>query len=186
MLNSDRTPAMSKAIVNPDTQAPMNIRLPLPSIALLLACAGLSVASSAQNPASAQEPIGPPAPMAAALHQAPQISEYVREVFQDRGGDYWFGTNGDGVSRYDGTTFTAFGEEQGLSMNEFPCPCGSGNKFKLCHGPNGAHVQELFEDQDGILWFGCSGGLFRLDGESVINVTREGPWPERATEPKKG
>ena len=109
----------------------------------------------------------------------------VYEILQDRAGNMWFSTLGAGACRYDGKSFTEFGEEAGLSFNELPCPCGSRNKYKNCHGPNGGHVQELFEDKDGILWFGCSGGLFRLDGESVVNVTREGPWPAPVQEPKK-
>lgn len=46
-------------------------------------------------PAPAQDP--PPV--------AVQISEFVRRIFQDSRGDMWFGTNGDGVIRYDGTSF---------------------------------------------------------------------------------
>ncbi len=43
-------------------------------------------------------------------------------------------------------------------------------------GPH-SHVQEIFEDKDGVLWLGCSGGLFRFDGKSFVNVTQNGPWP---------
>jgi hypothetical protein len=39
-------------------------------------------------------------------------------------------------------------------------PCGSGSKYRNCHGPNGARVQAFFEDKAGVLWLGCSGGLF--------------------------
>lgn len=104
-------------------------------------------------------------------------NDRVFEVLQDSAGDMWFSTLGAGVCRYDGKAFTAFGADQGLTVNELPCPCGSGEKFKLCHGPNGVGVQEIFEDKDGTLWFGCSGGLFRWDGASFVNVTRDGPWP---------
>lgn len=95
----------------------------------------------------------------------------------------WFSTLGAGACRYDGTAFKAFGADQGLSINDFPCPCGSGRLYRDCHGPNDAHVQEIFEDKDGILWFGCSGGLFRLEGDFVVNVTRNGPWPSREPAP---
>jgi ligand-binding sensor domain-containing protein len=105
-------------------------------------------------------------------------NDRVYEIFEDQTGHLWFSTLGAGACRYDGTTFTAFGADQGLTINELPCPCGSGSMYASCHGPNGAHVQEMFQDKDGVLWFGCSGGLFRLDGEKLVNVTRDGPWPE--------
>ena len=104
-------------------------------------------------------------------------------ILEDRAGNMWFSTLGAGACRYDGQTFTAFGEDRGLSINDLPCPCGGVWKYRNFHGPNGAHVQEFFQDRDGILWFGCSGGLFRLDGERMVNVTRDGPWPERAPAP---
>jgi ligand-binding sensor domain-containing protein len=110
-------------------------------------------------------------------------NDRVYEILEDRAGNMWFSTLGAGACRYDGTSFTAFGVDQGLNINEHPCPCGSGNTYKTCHGPNGGHVQEIFEDKDGILWFGCSGGLYRLDGESLVNVTQDGPWPVAAPEP---
>jgi ligand-binding sensor domain-containing protein len=110
-------------------------------------------------------------------------NDRVYEIREDRAGNMWFSTLGAGACRYDGVTFTPFGAEQGLSTDELPCPCGSGWRHKDCHGPVGAHVQEFFEDRDGVLWFGCSGGLFRLDGERVVNVTKEGPWPKRAEVP---
>ncbi len=87
----------------------------------------------------------------------------IYEIIQDRAGNMWFSTLGAGASRYDGKTFTAFREDHDLLINRMPA-----------HG----HVQEFFEDKDGILWLGCSGGLFYFDGKSIVNVTRDGPWPE--------
>ena len=82
----------------------------------------------------------------------------VFEMLEDRAGNMWFSTLGAGACRYDGKSFTAFREDRGLTKS---------------------HVQSMCEDRDGVLWFGCSGGLFRLDGESIVNVTRNGPWPVR-------
>ncbi len=88
-------------------------------------------------------------------------------ILEDSAGNMWFSTLGEGACRYDGETFTAFREDHGLMINGSPAH---------------AHVHDMFEDRDGILWFACSGGLFYLDGESFINVTRDGPWPAPAQE----
>jgi ligand-binding sensor domain-containing protein len=111
-------------------------------------------------------------------------SDRVYEILEDSAGHMWFATLGAGATRYDGDSFRKYGVEQGLIVNELPCPCGSGSKYKNCHGPGGGHVQEFFEDRDGNLWLGCSGGLFRLEGENLVNVTREGPWPARRSGPE--
>ncbi len=89
----------------------------------------------------------------------------IYEILEDRAGNMWFSTLGAGVCRYDGKSFTAFGVDQGL-WNPSPSI-----------DPANIHVQEFLEDKDGILWLGCSGGLFRFDGQSFINVTKNGPWP---------
>lgn len=89
----------------------------------------------------------------------------IYEIFQDRSGNMWFSTLGMGAVRYDGKIFTAFREDHDLMINGFPAR---------------GHVQEFYEDQDGVLWIGCSGGLFRFDGTTFVNVKRNGPWPSRA------
>lgn len=101
----------------------------------------------------------------------------VYEILEDNAGNMWFSTLGAGACRYNGASFAPFGVDQGLSINDLPCPCGSGWTLGECHGPAGGHVQEIFQDMNGVLWFGCSGGLFRLENDRFIHVTREGPWP---------
>lgn len=39
-----------------------------------------------------------------------------------------------------------------------------------------AFKDNRWTNKDGALWFGFSGGLFRFDGTSFVNVTRSGPW----------
>jgi len=97
-------------------------------------------------------------------------NDRIYEILEDSRGDLWFSTLGAGVCRYDGNSFTAFGVDHGLQ-----------NLHPLAGTPANIHVQEFFEDSDGILWLGCSGGLFRKDGESFIHVTRNGPWPAPST-----
>ena len=95
-------------------------------------------------------------------------NDRIFEILQDSAGNMWFSTLGAGTCRYDGTSFTAFREDYDLMINGRPAR---------------GHVQEFFEDKDGVLWLGCSGGLFRLDGESFINVTQNGPWPNSPSRP---
>ena len=38
-------------------------------------------------------------------------------ILEDSHGNLWFGTDGGGVSKYDGETFTHFTEKEGLSNN---------------------------------------------------------------------
>ena len=42
----------------------------------------------------------------------------VRSMLQDRDGNLWFGTDGGGVSRFDGKTWTTFTVADGLTTNE--------------------------------------------------------------------
>jgi ligand-binding sensor domain-containing protein len=73
-------------------------------------------------------------------------------ILKDKKGDLWFGTQAEGVCRYDGKTLTWFREE----------------------GLAGPAVLSLFQDSKGILWFGNNGGgLFRFDGKNLVNFTKE-------------
>jgi ligand-binding sensor domain-containing protein len=58
-------------------------------------------------------------------------------ITEDNAGNLWFGTNGGGVSKYDGKAFTNYTYDQGL-----------------------AHplVISTFKDSKGHLWFGTGGG----------------------------
>ncbi|TVQ28074.1 MAG: diguanylate cyclase [Wenzhouxiangella sp.] len=65
----------------------------------------------------------------------------IRQIFQDRGGDLWLGTNGGGLSRFDGQRFHNYGVEDGLA----------GNLIFAFH-----------EDVDGQLWIGTRGSGLSL------------------------
>lgn len=73
-------------------------------------------------------------------------------ILKDTKGNIWFGTQAEGVCRYDGKALTWF-KEKGLA---------------------GPAVLGLFEDSNGNLWFGNNGaGLFRYDGKTLTNFTEE-------------
>lgn len=72
----------------------------------------------------------------------------------DRAGDLWIGATGVGVYRYDGAAFTLISATDRPDLNA------------------GFGLQAMTEDRRGVLWFGFSGGLFRLDGERFVHVPR--------------
>lgn len=68
---------------------------------------------------------------------------------QDKDGNLWFGTTGEGVYRYDGKEFTQFTVQDGLSNN------------KIC---------SILEDKSGSIWFGTDDGVSRYDGKTISKV----------------
>ncbi len=82
-----------------------------------------------------------------------QLSRFaVYSILNDKKGNVWFGTQAEGVCRYDGKNFTWFTEK----------------------GLKNSAVLGLYEDAKGNIWFGNNGdGLFCYDGKSLINFTEE-------------
>lgn len=80
----------------------------------------------------------------------------VNSVLLDRRGHMWFGTNGGGVSRYDGNSFTTFTTTQGLVGNT---------------------IRSMWEDQKGNIWIGTLTGLSKFDGYAFQNFTLENGLP---------
>ena len=73
--------------------------------------------------------------------------------YKDRNGNLWFGTNGGGVSKYDGNKFTNYTTTHGLANNVIWC---------------------ILEDKTGNLWFGTDGnGVSKFDGKSFTNYTTQ-------------
>ena len=78
----------------------------------------------------------------------------VWSLMEDRKGNIWFGRDGFGACKYDGTSFTHFTKKDGLCSN---------------------NVSSILEDRQGNLWFGSltsdwpksikEGGLSRYDGD---------------------
>ena len=78
-------------------------------------------------------------------------SEY-RSVYcslQDKAGNIWFGTTGEGVYRFDGKLFTQFTVKDGLSHN---------------------NIYSILEDKAGNIWFGTTDGISIYDGKHISNV----------------
>lgn len=102
-------------------------------------------------------------------YQGNQISGVIRTVFQDKKGNFWFGTQ-NGLCRYDKSGLVYF-------------------DLKDSNG-QGITVHVIFEDNTGNIWIGYGGGIAKYDGnyftiyhEKDI-LTRGGLWS--MTMDKKG
>ena len=97
----------------------------------------------------------------------------VYSIIQDRGGNLWFGTLG-GVSRYDGKTPSTRSTSSGQAGSELALSETKGQRFTTFtteDGLVGNGVREIFQDREGHLWFGTSGGMSRYDGKSFQRLT---------------
>ncbi|MEZ4991425.1 MAG: two-component regulator propeller domain-containing protein [Saprospiraceae bacterium] len=81
------------------------------------------------------------------------LSDAVRCGFLDQEGIMWFGTNNEGVYRYDGTSFANYSKKDGLCSN---------------------YVSSIVEDNNGDLWFGTDKGLCHYDKKTFTHVPI--PW----------
>ena len=76
-------------------------------------------------------------------------SDNVHCSIEDKAGNLWFGTTGEGVYRYDGKLFTQFTKTDGLNSN--------------C-------IYAMLEDKAGNIWFGTENGVCRYDGKTFSNM----------------
>ena len=79
-------------------------------------------------------------------------SDNVYCSLQDKSGNLWFGTTGEGVYRHNGNSFTQFTKTDGLTSNT---------------------VYSLLEDASGNIWIGTTEGVCRFDGKKIepISIT---------------
>jgi len=85
-------------------------------------------------------------------NQQYEEAENVRCGLQDKAGNLWFGSTGDGVYRYDGKTFMNYTTKDGLNSNTVMC---------------------MIEDNVGNIWFGTSVGLCCYEPQTGIISTVE-------------
>jgi len=72
-------------------------------------------------------------------------------VFQDSKGQYWLGSNEEGVSWFDGKSFRCLSIADGLPDNQ---------------------VRSIQEDEIGMIWIGTANGVCSYDGKTIINHTK--------------
>lgn len=83
----------------------------------------------------------------------------VYDIYEDKGGVLWFGTDGAGVVRYDGKNMTVFTAKT--------------------HGLTSDRVCTTIQDKRGDYWFGTSdGGVSHYDGETFTTYLRNTTYSE--------
>ena len=80
------------------------------------------------------------------------VREFVRTMHQDKKGNFWFGTNGDGIIHYNGQTL---------------------EKMIIADVSPYFRVLEIVEDKAGNLWFGTSEGLIKYDGKKFTTFSKK-------------
>jgi ligand-binding sensor domain-containing protein/signal transduction histidine kinase len=113
--------------------------------------------------------------------------------YKDRNGNLWFGTNGGGISKYNGKTFTNYNKQHGLANNVVWCILedkkgnfwfgtdGNGvskfdgkrfTNYSVTQGLANEVVISIKEDKNGHLWFGTlKGGVSKFDGKKFTNFS---------------
>jgi len=76
----------------------------------------------------------------------------IRSILEDSKGNIWFGSHGEGVCVFNGSSFSYFTEEDGLSHNQ---------------------VRTIQEDGNGIIWFECGFGISSYDGKQITTRTHK-------------
>jgi len=132
-----------------------------------------------------------------------QISPFVRRIFQDQVGSMWFGTNGDGVIRYQGDSLQYLSVQQGFGGVAVRAILGD-RHGNVWFGTNGGltkyvpaqgftnyteqdglvnnDIWTMTFDQEGILWIGTLEGVSRFDGKEFTHFNL----PETVSDPSRG
>lgn len=93
-----------------------------------------------------------------------EFSSMVRSIFEDSKGNLWFGSDQEGVCRYDGKSFTYFTTKDGLCDNQ---------------------IRTIQEDAHGRIWFATGNGLCSYYGNMfsthTVTPATTASTPETAT-----
>jgi ligand-binding sensor domain-containing protein len=81
--------------------------------------------------------------------QGSQPGDNVHCSLQDKAGNLWFGTTGEGVYKYDGKSFSQFTATNGLNSNTVHC---------------------ILEDKYGKIWIGTAAGVCLYDGKTFSKI----------------
>ncbi|MBK9733277.1 MAG: hypothetical protein IPO83_18650 [Chitinophagaceae bacterium] len=121
----------------------MNIYLSLYALICITACNGQNTAKITDDPASI------PVVTGSIGETVSELDKSIWIVFQDTNNNYWFGSDGQGVYRYDGKTIIHFSSKDGLCNNR---------------------VREILEDPSGNIFIGTLDGISKFDGQKFTTL----------------
>ncbi len=78
-----------------------------------------------------------------------KLGDHLWYVFQDKKNNYWFGSNGEGVYRFDGKTIVNFTSKDGLCNDS---------------------IRQIQEDEFGNIFFSTLGGINKFDGKQFTTL----------------
>lgn len=81
--------------------------------------------------------------------QVTEMSKNIWVTYKDKDGNYWFGSNGDGVYRYDGKSMLRYSVSNGLVNDS---------------------VREIKQDESGIMYFNTRDGISKFDGNKFTTL----------------
>ena len=86
-----------------------------------------------------------------------KLGNHLWYVYQDKRNNYWFGSNGEGVYRYDGKTIVNFTIKDGLANDS---------------------IRQIQEDQFGNIYFSTLNGINKFDGQKIspLQPTKSKEW----------
>lgn len=94
---------------------------------------------------------------------------YVTALYEDKKGIIWIGTDGTGISKYDGINFITYTTNEGLPGN---------------------NIRQICEDKKGNIWISTENGIGIIDGATCIQFTEKqgmtGKFVLNITEDSKG
>lgn len=131
-------------------------------------CKGQVNANPPNDKATTSKPspeiIGTPPPLVP-LHNpyndSGLVSQYIRSIFQDSKGNFWFGPAGQSAVRYDGKTLEYYSKAEFFHGND------SGDIDNV----NSVHA--IAEDKKGNIWFGTYRGAIKYDGKTFRSYTEK-------------
>ncbi|MBK6839731.1 MAG: hypothetical protein IPG90_16870 [Bacteroidetes bacterium] len=89
------------------------------------------------------------------------VGQYIRSIFQDSKGNYWFGTAGQSVARFDGKILKYYSKKEFFLGND-----------SVDHD-YGNSVHAIAEDKNGNIWFGTEHGAIKYDGKPLEVILKK-------------
>lgn len=92
-----------------------------------------------------------------------KLSDSLWYIFQDKNNNFWFGSNGEGVFRYDGKSILNFTTKNGLSSDS---------------------VRQILEDESGNMYFSTMNGINKFDGKifTTLEPVKSTEWRKEAND----